>query len=136
MSEKKYEIDFERWSGGEEDVVGEAMGFIYKGRWYAMLLTKAGMYRGSHIHNINQRTMLLNGKGKYVFKVDGKNVEHPLCVGEPLFVPKGTPHVLLPEEDCLTAEWWEGEFHEEAYDFPEYMDGIRAKIKKVMDDEN
>ncbi|MFC1804000.1 hypothetical protein ACFL0D_08575 [Thermoproteota archaeon] len=128
---KKHVINYERWTGGEMEHVGEAIGFIYKGKWYSVLYTKAGMYRGNHIHTVDQTSILLDGKGKYVFKSNGKNVEHPLVKGKPLKVPAGVPHILLPEEESLTVEWWEGEFDAEEYDFPEFMDSIREKINKI-----
>jgi hypothetical protein len=33
LIEKKYVIDFERWTGGEMEYVGEAIGFTYRGKW-------------------------------------------------------------------------------------------------------
>lgn len=131
LPEKKYVIDFERWTGGEMEFVGEAIGFTYKGKWYSLLYTKAGMYRGNHIHTVDQVSILLDGKGKYVFKVDGRNVEHTLVKGKPLHVPAGVPHILLPEEDSLTVEWWEGAFDAEEYDFPEFMDKVRERIDRL-----
>jgi hypothetical protein len=131
MSDSKYVIDFQRWSGGEMDAVGEAVGFTYKEKWYALLYTKAGMFRGNHFHNNNQYSMLLDGKGKYIYIVDGVKKEHELERNVPFHMPAGIPHILLPEEDCLTVEWWDGPFAAEEHDFPEYMDNIRKKIEKL-----
>ena len=93
--------------------VGEAIGFTYKGKWYSLLYTKAGMYRGNHIHTVDQTSILLDGKAKYVFKEKNKNTEHNLTKGQPIHVPAGIPHILLPETDILSVEWWEGPFDAE-----------------------
>jgi hypothetical protein len=126
---KKRVIEYESWTGGEMEYVGEAIGFTYKGKWYSLLYTKAGMYRGNHVHKVDQTSILLDGKAKYVFKVKNKNTEHSLVKGEPIHVPAGIPHILLPETDILSVEWWEGPFDAEEYDFPEYMDEIRNKLE-------
>ena len=131
MSEPKYQIDFQRWSGGEMDAVGEAIGFTYKEKWYSLLYTKAGMFRGNHVHKNDQYSILLDGKGKYVYKINGANKKHALEKGVPFQMPANIPHILLPEEDCLTIEWWDGHFSAEEYDFPEFMNEIRKKIKEI-----
>lgn len=71
--------------------------------------TKAGAYRGNHKHPYDQYTLLISGKGRYV-RYDDKITEIPLVKGEILKVEAGVPHVLVPEEDCLTFEWWDGDF--------------------------
>ncbi|HUV35198.1 MAG TPA: hypothetical protein VMW22_09685 [Candidatus Desulfaltia sp.] len=129
LPEKKHVIDYERWTGGEMKYVGEAIGFTYGGKWYSLLYTRAGMYRGNHIHKVEQTSILMDGKAKYVFKDKGRNVEYPLTKGKPLHVPAGVPHILLPETDILTVEWWEGPFDAEEYDFPEYMDEVRERLE-------
>jgi len=53
--------------------------------------------------------LLISGKGKYI-RYDNKITEIPLVRGEILKVEAGVPHVLVPEEDCLTFEWWDGDF--------------------------
>ena len=131
MSEKEYVINFQRWSGGEMDAVGDVIGFTYGGRWYAVLYTKAEMFRGNHTHETGQWSILLDGKGRYVFGEDGVNVDYSLKVGEPLFVPAGMPHILLPEEDCLTVEWWGGAFGVEEYDFPEVVDELTERLTEA-----
>jgi hypothetical protein len=131
MSKSKYVIDFERWTGGEMEFVGEAIGFTYNGKWYSLLYTRGGMYRGNHVHTVDQTSILLDGKAKYVFKENGRNTEHPLTKGKPIHVPAGIPHILVPKEDSLSVEWWEGPFDAEEYDFPEYMDAVRNKIAKL-----
>jgi len=112
MSEE-FKLNFQRWGGGElgvEDVdkpnaIGEAYACTYNGRFFSLLLTRAGMYRGDHVHPNLQHTLLLEGKGKYVIKQkDGSEKIHDLKVGEILEVEEGLPHVLLPETDCLTFE--------------------------------
>jgi mannose-6-phosphate isomerase-like protein (cupin superfamily) len=121
-------LKLESWGGGEAAAVGEGHKFVYEGKFYSVLFTRAGMFRGNHIHPVDQHTLLLKGKGKYVFKVDGENQEHPLVEGGILDVPAGVPHILLPEKDCLTVEWWEGDFIAEEYDFPEFTVEINKRI--------
>jgi hypothetical protein len=43
-------------------------------------------------------------------------------------VAAGLPHIFLPEKDCLTVEWWEGDFIAEEYDFPEFTVEINKRI--------
>jgi hypothetical protein len=126
-------LDVKTWTGGEARPVGEAIRTMYEGKTYSLLYTKKGMYRGNHIHPIDQHTLLLNGKGKYVFRENGENIDHPLTIGKPSYIPAGIPHILIPEEDCLTFEWWEGEFSSEEFDFPEYMIEIKERIKKLLE---
>ena len=129
MTKKNHVIDYERWTGGEMEYVGEAIGFTYNGKWYSLLYTIAGMYRGNHVHKVDQVSILLDGKARYVFKDKGRNMEYPLTKGKPLHVPAGVPHILLPETDILTVEWWEGPFDAEEYDFPEFMDEVRVRLE-------
>ena len=123
-------LDIQRWGGGEPTAVGEGYSWMYKGRYYSVLYTRAGMYRGNHIHPNDQHTLPLEGKGRYVFREDGKNVDYHLVKGEVLDVQAGQPHIFLPEEDCLTVEWWDGDFEAEEFDFPEYTAGIKKKIEE------
>lgn len=123
-------LDVQRWGGGEPTAVGEGYSWVYKGRYYSVLYTRAGMFRGNHIHPNDQHTLLLDGKGRYVFREGDEDVDHHLVVGEILDVPAEMPHIFLPEEDCLSVEWWEGMFEAEEYDFPEYTVGIRKKIEE------
>jgi mannose-6-phosphate isomerase-like protein (cupin superfamily) len=136
---EEFKLNFERWGGGElgvEDVnapnaIGEAYACMYNGRFFSLLLTRGGMYRGDHVHPNKQHTLLLEGKGKYVLKnQDGSETVHELKVGEVLEVDAGTPHVLLPETDCLTFEWWEGPFIPQPYGFTEHMVKVRRKIEE------
>lgn len=123
-------LDIKRWGGGEPTAVGEGYSWTYKGKYYSVLYTRAGMFRGNHIHPNVQHTLLLEGKGRYVFMVDGEEVTHHLKVGEVLEVPAGVPHIFLPEEDCLTVEWWDGMFEAEEYDFPQYTREIKKRIEE------
>lgn len=111
--------------------VGEEYRWIYKGRSYAIVYTKAGMYRGSHTHPNIQRTLLLDGKGRYVFKVNGEEVTHHLKHGVALEVPAEVPHILLADEDSLTIEWWEGMIESKEFDFPHYTREIKKRIEAI-----
>jgi hypothetical protein len=127
----EFVLDFQRWGGGEPTAVGEGYSCTYKGRYYSVLFTRAGMFRGNHIHPHRQHTLLMDGRGKYVFREkDGTESVHHLSVGNILDVEAGVPHIFLPERDCLTVEWWEGPFVAEEYDFSNYT----VKIKKKMEE--
>jgi hypothetical protein len=123
-------LDIERWGGGEPTAVGEGHKFIYKGKFYSILFTRGGMFRGNHIHPVEQHTLLLRGKGKYVFKINGENEDQHLTEGKILDVPAGIPHIFLPKDDCLTVEWWEGDFIAEEFDFPEFTKEINKRISE------
>ncbi len=123
-------LDFQRWGGGEPTAVGEGYSCTYKGNYYSVLFTRAGMFRGNHIHPHRQHTLLLDGRGKYVFRgEDGKETVHHLSVGKILDVEAGVPHIFLPERDCLTVEWWEGPFVAEEFDFPNYTREIKKRME-------
>jgi hypothetical protein len=53
-----------------------------------------------------------------------------LELGKILDVPENVPHIFLPDEDCLTVEWWEGDFEAEVYDFLENTTDIKKKIEE------
>ncbi|RLI09527.1 hypothetical protein DRO42_04000 [Candidatus Bathyarchaeota archaeon] len=55
-------LDIKRWGGGEPTAVGEGYSWTYKGKYYSVLYTRAGMFRGNHIHPNVQHTLLLEGK--------------------------------------------------------------------------
>jgi hypothetical protein len=57
-------------------------------------------------------------------------LDHALLEGAILDVPAEVPHIFLPEKDCLTVEWWEGDFVAEEHDFPEFTVEINEKIKE------
>jgi hypothetical protein len=123
-------LDIQRWGGGEPTAVGEGYSWVWEGRYYSVLYTRAGMFRGNHVHPCYQHTLLLNGRGRYVFREDGVNVDYHLEEGKILDVPAGMPHIFLPEEDCLTVEWWDGDFVAEEYDFPEFTVEIKKRIEE------
>jgi quercetin dioxygenase-like cupin family protein len=100
-------IDIKEWGTFIE--VGAGKGFHKDGRFYSILETKKGAYRGNHKHPYNQYTLLISGKGKYV-RYDGSITEIPLVRGEILKVEAGVPHIMVPEEECLAFEWWDGDF--------------------------
>ena len=123
-------LDVKRWGGGEPTAVGEGYSWVYNGKYYSVLYTRAGMFRGNHIHPCDQHTLLLDGKGRYVFREGGKDVPHRLVLREALNVPAGIPHIFLPEEDCLTVEWWDGMFEAEEFDFPRHTGDIKKRIEE------
>jgi len=99
-------IDMKEWGTFIE--VGAGKGLHKDGRFYSVLGTNKGAYRGNHKHPYTQNTLLLSGKGKYV-RYDGSKTEIPLVRWEILKVEAGVPHVKVPEE-CLAFEWWDGDF--------------------------
>lgn len=102
-------LDIKEWETLKKEV-GKAYYFKEKGRFHAILETKKGAFRGNHIHPNSQHTLLLLGKGKYVVDTDKGQVESQLKQGETLKVESGVPHILIPETDIVTFEWWDGDF--------------------------
>ena len=126
----EFVLDLKGWTGGEPQAVGEGYNWTYKGNYYCILYTRAGMYRGNHTHPNDQYTLLLDGKGKYIFKVEGEEVPHHLKLGEVLKIPSGVPHILLTDEDCLTVEWWDGLYEsDEIPVFPHYAKEMEKRIE-------
>jgi oxalate decarboxylase/phosphoglucose isomerase-like protein (cupin superfamily) len=102
-------LRIENWGSFER--VGIGYGFRYRGKFYSILETRVGAYRGNHIHPYDQHTILLSGKARYL-KFEGGFHEVELAVGGCLVIKAGVPHVLLVDEDCLTFEWWDGDFQD------------------------
>ncbi|MDH5199819.1 MAG: cupin domain-containing protein [Candidatus Bathyarchaeota archaeon] len=75
-----------------------------------MLETRAGAYRGNHVHPHDQYTLLLRGRARYLLHEDGERREVELTEGEVFVARAGVPHILVPEEDTFTFEWWDGDF--------------------------
>ena len=101
-------LKIEEWASTEK--VGSAYSFMHHGNFHGILQTKKGAYRGNHIHPNIQYTILLKGRAKNVLFVEGERVEVPLRIGEVAKVEAGVPHILFPETDILTFEWWTGDF--------------------------
>lgn len=100
-------LDLEDW--GQFKGVGDGYSFERDGKFYSLLETKKGAYRGNHIHPSDQHTLLLSGRARYI-KLDNGLEEVPLEKGRIVTVKAGTPHILLPDIDCITFEWWDGDF--------------------------
>ena len=100
-------FELEEW--GTFEGVGRGYGFKHRGRFYALLETKVGAYRGNHTHPHSQYTLLLSGRAKYL-EFEGGRREVPLMRGKVAEVKAGAPHILVVEEDALTFEWWDGDF--------------------------
>jgi mannose-6-phosphate isomerase-like protein (cupin superfamily) len=100
-----FEID--EWASPE--AVGKAFGFEHHGKFHGILETRVGAYRGNHVHPHDQYTLLLKGRAKYGL-YDGERREVDLVEGEVFVAKAGVPHILVPEEDAFTFEWWDGEF--------------------------
>jgi oxalate decarboxylase/phosphoglucose isomerase-like protein (cupin superfamily) len=104
-------FEIKDWPANEK--VGKAYGFEHHGKFHGVLETKAGSYRGNHVHPNDQYTLLLKGRGKYLLHEDGARREVDLVEGEVFVAKAGVPHILVPEEDCFTFEWWDGDFIDE-----------------------
>jgi quercetin dioxygenase-like cupin family protein len=90
---------------------GRGYEFDDEGRNHTVLETKSNAYRGNHTHPYNQYTLLLRGKARYLLH-GGERREYWLKNGEVFVTEAGIPHILLPEEDTLTFEWWDGPFED------------------------
>ena len=130
---KNMSLDLKDW--GTFPQIGKGYGFTSEGRFYSLLETKAGSYRGNHTHPYDQYSVLVAGSAKYVWKEGGKTHEKPLEKGKVFPMKAGVPHVMVPETDIVTFEWWDGPFVAENLKsvFDAYTDGkqgpdkIRAK---------
>lgn len=121
-------MDFEMKRWGEIPNVGHGFAGFYKEKFYAVLFTQAGSFRGNHVHPNKQSSILLSGKAKYVQKIGDKLISTSLEIGKLVEVDAGVPHILLAEEDTLTVEWWEGEFKIEPYKIVEVEGGRYLKV--------
>ncbi|UCH56901.1 MAG: cupin domain-containing protein [Candidatus Bathyarchaeota archaeon] len=101
-------FEINEWPANER--VGKAYGFLRNGRFHGILETRAGAYRGNHVHPVDQYTLLLEGRGKYLLYEDGRRMEVDLVQGEVFVARAGVPHILVPVVDCFTFEWWDGDF--------------------------
>jgi oxalate decarboxylase/phosphoglucose isomerase-like protein (cupin superfamily) len=95
---------------GTFEGVGQGYAFSRDGRFYSLLETKRGAYRGNHTHPYRQYTLLVSGRAKYVLLEDGGYREVPLVRGQVAVVEAGVPHVMVVDEDITTFEWWDGGF--------------------------
>lgn len=111
---KKIGLNLEDW--GTFEGIGKGYSFIKEGRFYSVLETKKGSYRGNHIHPNKQYTILLSGKADYVVIEDGEEKTIPLVQGEISSVHAGVPHIMVVHEDISTFEWWDGDFIAELCD--------------------
>jgi oxalate decarboxylase/phosphoglucose isomerase-like protein (cupin superfamily) len=90
--------------------VGNGYAADINGKWCSFLETKKGAYRGNHVHPNDQYTVLLGGSAMVVKEIDGKIIEYPLTENEVHLTPKGIAHILVPLEDAILYEWWQGPF--------------------------
>jgi hypothetical protein len=93
------------------------------------------LYRGNHTHPNNQYTLLLSGETTYVFYLNEKILTKKLEKGKIFKMGAHTPHIMVPECDIVTFEWWDGEFIAKDVEsvFNEYTKNRIGpdKIKKV-----
>ena len=90
--------------------VGKGYAADLAGKWCSFLETKKGAYRGNHVHQYDQYTVLLAGKAIVVKNIDGKLIEYPIELNKVHLTPKGIQHILIPLEDSILYEWWDGPF--------------------------
>ncbi len=101
-------LKLEDWGTFED--IGKGYAFTKEGRFYSVLETKVGSYRGNHIHPNKQYTLLLSGKADYVVNVNGVEKRVALEQGKISTVEAGIPHIMIVHEDITTFEWWDGDF--------------------------
>ena len=101
----------EKWASNEK--VGTAYSFKHHDKFHGILETKLGAYRGNHVHPYHQYTLLLRGKAKNILFLEGERREVELEIGKVAVVEAGVPHILVPETDIFTFEWWDGDFEAE-----------------------
>ena len=120
---EKLTLELRDW--GTFNQIGKGYAFNQDGKFYSVLETKVGSYRGNHVHPHNQYTLLLSGKARYILLKDGEYNEIRLSPGKVAKVENGIPHILIVDEDITTFEWWDGDFIAELCkdEFKEYTRG-------------
>lgn len=110
---------------GTFEGIGKGYAFTKEGRFYSVLETKVGSYRGNHIHPNKQYTILLSGKADYILVEDGVEKTIQLKQGVTTSVDPGIPHIMVVHEDITTFEWWDGDFIAELCgdEFTKYTEG-------------
>ncbi|MBN1682637.1 hypothetical protein JW865_03695 [Candidatus Bathyarchaeota archaeon] len=103
-------MSFEVKEWGNIEKIGKGYGFNTEKKFYAILETKKGSYRGNHTHPNNQYTLLLSGDAKYIVYLNEEIIEKTLKKGEIFKVEAEIPHIMVPETDIITFEWWDGDF--------------------------
>jgi hypothetical protein len=123
MTESKIMLNLEDW--GTFEKIGKGYAFKESGKFYSILETKKGSYRGNHVHPNTQYTLLLQGKAKYILCEEGQYHEKPMSIGRVYSVDAGVPHIMVVDEDIITFEWWDGDFIAEPCDgeFDRYTAG-------------
>ncbi|MFW6108963.1 MAG: hypothetical protein ACOC6N_00790 [archaeon] len=106
-------MDFNVEEWGTRPKVGKGFGANVNGKWCSFLETKKGAYRGDHIHPYDQYTVLLGGSAIVVTEIDDKLKEHILKENTVHKTPRGVPHILIPLEDTVLYEWWDGPYEGE-----------------------
>ncbi len=121
--EHKLSLNLKDW--GTFEGIGKGYAFKQDEKFFSLLETKVGSYRGNHVHPNTQYTLLLSGKARYVLLEDGEYREIPLRIGEVTEVEPEVPHIMVVEEDITTFEWWDGDFIAEACgdEFKQYAQG-------------
>ena len=104
----KLSLNLQEW--GTFKGIGQGYSFKRDGRFYSILETKQGSYRGNHIHPNNQYTLLLSGRADYIIYEDDEEKKIPLTIGNVTVVEAGVPHIMVVHEDITTFEWWDGDF--------------------------
>lgn len=119
----KLSLKLDDW--GTFEGIGKGYAFTRNGKFFSVLETKVGSYRGNHTHPNKQYTLLLSGKADYVVLENGIETTIPLKVGSVTSVDAGVPHIMVVYEDILTFEWWDGDFIAELCEgeFNKYTEG-------------
>ncbi|MBM3291803.1 hypothetical protein FJY84_03910 [Candidatus Bathyarchaeota archaeon] len=125
-------LELKDWGSFKD--IGKGYGFNIEGKFHSLLETKKGSYRGNHSHPNEQYTIILSGKAKYLFSINGKIFEKELEKGKIFKMDAKIPHIMIPENDIITFEWWDGDFIADDIDsvFKDYTDSRIGpdKIKK------
>lgn len=129
----KLSLKLDDW--GTFEGIGKGYAFSRDGKFFSVLETKVGSYRGNHTHPNKQYTLLLSGRADYIILEDGVERRIPLKVGQVTSVEPGVPHIMLVHKDIITFEWWDGDFIAElcAEEFKEYIKGLSGPEHFIVD---
>lgn len=85
---------------------GKILSFIPKDsiKEFVMIETRVGVDRGNHYHpEFDEYIVLIQGKGVYIEKIDGRERTVEVESGECVHIPHGIYHTFIPATDCLAV---------------------------------
>jgi mannose-6-phosphate isomerase-like protein (cupin superfamily) len=95
----------------------------------ALFTTKKGYARGGCIHEINDEYLvIINGRVNFLLGDKWLTLQK----GMSMFIPHGTPHMFIAEEDSITIEWGVTKAEKEKKEptMRKYVETINKQVKE------